>query len=193
MTTADSAAATPPGPAMSAMLARNWWALALRGVLAILFGLGALLLPLATIGALMLFFAAYMLADGVLGIVAGLRAAARHERWGLLVLEGLLGIAAGCAAFLLPGLSVVVFVLLLGAWSVASGVVLAAASWRLDAAHGRWWLLLAGVVSVLWGVLLAVFPVTGAVVLTWWLGGYAVAFGAALLVLAFRLRGRRAA
>lgn len=177
--------------AMSALLARNWWAVALRGVFAILFGLLALFSPIATIGALVLLFAAYMLVDGVFAMVAGVRAATRHERWGLLILEGIADLLAAAVALLLPGLTAVVFVVLLGVWSVFSGVLMAVAGFRLHGTHGRWWLVLAGVLSAVWGVLLYLSPVAGAVVLTWWLGGYALAFGALLLVLAFRLRGRR--
>lgn len=161
--------------------------------MAILFGLAAILLPLVTIETLVLLFAAYMLVDGVFSIIAGVRAAARHERWGLLILEGLLDLLAGVVALVLPGLSVLVFILVLGIWSVFSGIVMAVAAFRLEGTHGRGWLFLAGLVSVIWGVLLYLSPITGAIVLTWWLGGYALAFGALLLLLGLRLRRRRAA
>ncbi len=110
-----------PMDAMSAALARNWWALALRGIFGILFGLTAVFLPAVTIGSLVLLFAAYMLVDGVFAIVAGVRAAARHERWGLLVFEGMVDLLAGVAALLVPGLTVLVMVTLLGIWAVISG------------------------------------------------------------------------
>lgn len=177
---------------MSAMLARNWWAMALRGAFAILFGLAALILPFTTLASLVLLFAAYMLADGVFAIVAGVRAAARHERWGLLILEGAVNLAAGVAALLVPGLTVLVVVTLLGIWSVITGALMLAAAWRLHGGHGRWLLALSGLVSLVWGVLLWTAPNAGALVLTWWLGGYALVFGALLLVLAFNLRSRRA-
>lgn len=180
-----------PSDAMSAVLVRNWWAVALRGVFAILFGLAALFLPLATIQALVLLFAAYMLVDGVFAIVAGVRAATRHERWGLLAFEGIVDLLAGAAALLLPGVTVLAFITLLGIWAVLSGVLMAVAAFRLHGTHGRGWLAFAGVLSVLWGVLLFVSPFAGAIVLTWWLGGYALVFGVMLLILAFRLRGRR--
>lgn len=185
---------TPAGPdaaAMRALLAANWWAVALRGASAVLFGLIALLLPGATVAALVLLFAAYMLADGVLAIVSAVRAARRHERWGLLVLEGVTDIVAGLLAFAWPAITVVVFVLLLAAWAVVSGAFMLAAAFRLDAAHGRWWMALGGVASIVWGALLFLAPVAGALVLTWWLGAYSVVFGVLLLVLAFRLRARR--
>jgi uncharacterized membrane protein HdeD (DUF308 family) len=176
---------------MCALLAQNWWAMALRGVFAILFGLVALFVTGPTILSLVLFFSAYMLVDGVFGIVAAVRAARQGERWGLLVLEGLANIAVGAIAFLMPGLTVIAFVLLLAAWSLVSGGLMLAAAFRLSKEHGRWWLALAGVVSIVFGVSLVIAPVIGAVVLTWWLGAYALAFGIALLVLAFRLRARK--
>ena len=177
--------------AMSALLAQNWWAVALRGVFAILFGLVALFVPGATILSLVLFFSAYMLVDGVLGIVAAVKAAGRHQRWGLFVLEGILNIATGVVAFVWPGLTAVVFVLMLAAWSLLTGVLMVVAAFRLNPAFGRGWLVFSGIVSVLFGIALVIAPVVGLVVLTWWLGAYAVAFGVALLVLAFKLRGRK--
>jgi uncharacterized membrane protein HdeD (DUF308 family) len=176
---------------MCALLAQNWWAVALRGVFAILFGLIALLVPGATILSLVLFFSAYMLVDGLFGIVAAVRAARQGERWGLLILEGVLNIAFGVIAFLMPGLTVIAFVLLLAAWSLVSGGLMLGAAFRLSKEHGRGWLALGGIVSIVFGVLLAIAPVIGAVVLTWWLGAYAFAFGIALLVLAVRLRARK--
>ena len=199
--TSDFSATSPglPSPrsarveAMTAVLAQNWWAIALRGVLAIVFGVMAFILPTATILSLVLVFSVYMLIDGVIGIISAIRAAGRHERWGFLVLEGVANIALGIAVFLWPGLTVIVFVLLVAAWAIVTGILMIAAAFRLDGAHGRWWLLLSGVVSAIFGVLLVLGPVIGAVVLTWWFGAYALIFGATLLVLAFRLRQRQTA
>lgn len=176
--------------AMSVALARNWWAVALRGAVGILFGLAALILPFATLQALVLVFAFYMLVDGVFAIMAGLRAAARHERWGLLIFEGVANLLAGIVALLVPGLTVLVFVSLLGLWAVVSGGLMLAAGFRLHAAHGRWLLALSGLLSLAWGVMLYLSPISGALVLTWWLGGYTLLFGVVLLVLALRLRGQ---
>lgn len=178
---------------MSAALARNWWAVALRGVFAILFGIIALVLPVVTIAALVLLFAAYMVADGIFAIVAAVRAARQHERWGWLVLEGIADLAAGAIAFLWPLITVVAFIYLMAAWAIVSGAMLTAAAFRLNLPHGRGWMLFGGVVSLIWGVLLLIWPLTGAVVLTWWMAGYALFFGVALLVLAFKLRARRRA
>jgi len=173
---------------MSARLARNWWAIALRGVFALLFGLVALLMPVTTLAALALLFAAYMAADGILAIIAALRAARRHERWGWLVFEGIADLIAGAVAFFWPLLTVLAFVLLMGAWAIVSGALLTAAAFRLHALHGRWLMLLGGAISLLWGVLVILWPLAGAVALTWWMAAYALLFGIALLVLAARLR-----
>jgi uncharacterized membrane protein HdeD (DUF308 family) len=176
--------------AMSAVLARNWWALAIRGVLGIAVGLIAFVLPAATMLALVLVFAAYMLVDGVFAIMAAVRAAREHDRWGLLVLEGVADIVAGGIAVVWPGITVLAFVLLVAAWAIVSGGLVLVAGFRLNIEHGRWWLVLAGVVSVAYGVLLVIAPMIGALVLTWWFGAYALVFGVALLVLSFRLRAR---
>ncbi len=177
--------------AMAAGLAQNWWAVALRGVLAILFGLIALLMPGPTLAALVLLFAAYMIVDGVLAIVSGVRAARHHERWGWLIFEGIADLIAAAIAFAWPLATIFAFVVLLAAWAIVSGVLLWTAAFQLSVPRGRWLMALAGAVSALWGFLLLVWPFTGAIVLTWWMGAYALVFGVAQLVLAFRLRRLR--
>lgn len=177
--------------AMSVVLAQNWWAVALRGVFAILFGLIALFMPGATMLSLVLFFAAYMLVDGVFGIVAAVKAASDNQRWGLLVLEGIVDIAVGVIAFLWPGLTVLFFVTLMGFWSLITGVLMIVAAFKLNPEYGRGWMIFSGVVSVLFGIALLIGPLIGAVVLTWWLGAYALVFGSTLLVLGFKLKSRK--
>jgi uncharacterized membrane protein HdeD (DUF308 family) len=164
---------------------------ALRGALAILFGLIALFLPGITLLSLVLVFAAYLLADGVLAIISAIRAARRNERWTLLAAEGAVNIIAGVLAALWPGITVVAFALLIGAWAIVSGSLMFAAAFRLNAEDGRVWLGLGGLLSLLFGVLLVLAPLVGAVVLTWWLGFFAIAFGVVLLALAYRLWSHR--
>ncbi len=174
--------------AMSARLACNWWAIALRGVFAILFGIAALVMPVVTLAALVWLFAAYMVADGLLAIIAAVGAARRHERWGWLVCEGIADLIAGAIAFFWPLITIFVFVFLMGFWAIVTGALLTAAAFRLHVAHGRWLMLLGGIVSLVWGVLLIFWPLAGALVLIWWIAAYALFFGIALLALAFRLR-----
>ncbi|MFZ3210314.1 MAG: HdeD family acid-resistance protein [Terriglobales bacterium] len=181
----------PPGyELMIAVLAKNWWAIGMRGALGILFGLIALFLPGATMLSLVLVFAAYAFADGVFGIVSAVRAARAQERWGYLLLEGLVNIAVAAVAVLWPGITVVAFVFLVAFWAILTGVLELMAAFRLDVIDGRGWLIFGGVVSVLYGALLIVTPMIGAVVLTWWLGAYALVFGVSLVVLAFKLHAR---
>jgi uncharacterized membrane protein HdeD (DUF308 family) len=187
----------PGGPRlseqMSALLARNWWALLLRGLIGVVLGVMTLLMPAVSLASLVLLFAIYMIVDGVLGIVAAVRAARRQERWGWLILEGIFDIGAGIVALLWPGITVLVFVILVAAWAIVSGASMAIAAFRLDRRGARWLMALAGVLSVIWGVLLAIWPISGALVLTLWIGAYALVFGITLIVLAFRLRSRRPA
>jgi uncharacterized membrane protein HdeD (DUF308 family) len=187
----------PSGPRlseeMSALLARNWWALLLRGLIGVVLGALTLLMPAVSLASLVLLFAIYMIVDGVLGIVAAVRAARRQERWGWLILEGVFDIGAGIVALLWPGITVLVFVILVAAWAIVSGASMAIAAFRLDRRGARWLMALAGVLSVIWGVLLAIWPISGALVLTLWIGAYALVFGITLIVLAFRLRSRRPA
>ena len=177
--------------AMSAVLAQNWWLIALRGVFGVLFGILAFTSPGAVMITLALFFAAYLIVDGVAGIVAAVRAARANERWGLLLAEGALNIVMGVVAAVLPVTAVFAFVIITAAWALISGGLMIAAAFKLHESHGRWWLAIGGVISVIWGVLLVLSPVIGAVVLTWWLGAYAFVFGMALIVLAFRLKARK--
>jgi uncharacterized membrane protein HdeD (DUF308 family) len=149
------------------------------------------LVPAAAILALILLFSAYMLVDGVLAIVSGIKAAQNDQRWGLLILEGIVDIAAGVVAFLWPAITAVAFVILIAVWAIISGALMLAAAFSLKLDHGRWWLALGGIASVIFGVVLLIAPVVGAVVLTWWLGAYAVVFGVFLLVLAFKLHGKK--
>lgn len=177
--------------AHTASLARNWWAVLLRGIATLLFGAIAVFMPGVTLASLVLVFGIYMLVDGVLTIIAAVRAATRQERWGLLVLEGLADLVAGAAAVALPTLALLTFVVLAAGWAVVSGVLMLVAALRHGGEHSRLWLAVGGVASIAWGVLLALFPAAGLVVMTWWLGAYALIFGASLVALAVALRARR--
>ena len=172
-------------------LVKNWWLFTLRGILGIIFGLLALIFPGPTMLSLVLLFSAYMLVDGVAAIISAVRAIRRKEdRWGILIFEGLLNIATGIAAFLWPGLTVIAFVWLIAAWAIVTGALMTAAGSRLNIDHGRWWLVLGGLLSLAYGVLLIIAPLIGAVVLTWWIGVYALVFGIALVIFSFKLRSR---
>ena len=175
---------------MNAALARNWGWVLLRGALGVVIGIIALVQPLATIGALVLLFAVYSTADGFVAIVSAIRAARADERWGWLLFQGVISLAAGAAALLMPVIAVTVFLFLLAFWAMFGGFALIFAAFRLKLDHGRWWLVLGGALSFLWGVLLLVQPVVGALVLTMWFGTYTLAFGVLFIILGFTLRRR---
>ena len=177
--------------ALNTNLTRNWWIVALRGLLAIVFGIIAFAWPEITMLSLVLVFAGYSIVDGTLGILLAIRGARRGERWGLLMLTGLLSITAGVMAAVWPGLTVIAFVLIMAFWAVFTGAVVTAVAFDMRVDHGRWWLGLAGLTSIVYGVLLVVAPLLGAVVLTWWVGAHALVLGVTLLILAFKLRMRR--
>jgi uncharacterized membrane protein HdeD (DUF308 family) len=177
--------------AKNAVLADNWWALALRGLFAIVFGIIAFAMPAAAMLALVLIFGAYSIADGIFNIVLAVRGARSHERWGLLLINGLLGIAIGIAAAIWPGITVLAFVFMVAAWALLSGGLMLGAALGLKISHGRWFLVFGALVSLLYGFLLFASPLIGALVLTWWVGAYSLVLGVTLIVLAFRLRTNR--
>lgn len=180
----------PDRDAMNATLARHWWAIMLRGAIAVLFGVIALAAPGAVLLSLAFLFGIYLMIDGIIGLVASVRAVAAHGHWGALLAEAVLNMLMGLIALFIPGAAVLAFVLLMAAWALISGGLMLAVAMKLHASHGRWWLVLGGVVSLIWGVLLVAAPLMGAVVLAWWLGVYAIVFGVGLLGCGWRLRGR---
>jgi len=174
---------------MLSLLALNWWAVALRGAFGIVFGVLAIAMPGITLGALILLFGIYAVADGIFAIVSGVRAARRNERWGALIVEGIADIVVGVIAVFLPQTAAIAFVYLFALWAVVTGIIEIAAAIRLRREiEGEWLLGLAGVLSVLLGLYVAAFPGLGLLGLIWTVGAYAIVFGVALLVLAFRLR-----
>jgi uncharacterized membrane protein HdeD (DUF308 family) len=172
------------------VLARNWWALALRGLAAILFGVLAFAWPGITLFVLVLFFGAYMLVDGIFAIVAAVRAAGEEDRWWLLLIEGILGVLAGLVAFFWPGLTALALLYFIAAWAIVTGIMEIVAAIRLrQEIEGEWALGLSGLLSVIFGILLVVLPApAGLLSLVWLVGAYAVATGVLLLILAFRVR-----
>lgn len=169
-------------------LMRNWWALALRGPAALIFGVLAFLWPGITLTVLIWIFAAYMLVDGVLAVIAGLRAAQLGARWWPLAIEGGLDLAAGAIAFLWPRIALLTFIYIAAVWAILSGAALLAAALRLRRTQGEALFLVSGLLSLAWGIVVLFWPIAGELALAWWIGAYAVLFGAAMLAVALRLR-----
>lgn len=167
-------------------LAQSWWAVALRGVAAITFGIITFFAPGISFAALVLLFAVYAFADGILGIVTAFSDVPR--RW-LFLLEGLVGIAAGVVTLIWPGITVLALLYLIAAWALLTGVIEIAAAIRLrKVITGEWLLALTGIFSLAVGVLLFLFPGPGALALVIWIGAYALVFGVLLVALGLRLR-----
>ena len=173
---------------MAAILIGNWWALALRGVAAILFAIVAIFWPGMTAVVLVLWFGAYAFVDGVFALVAGLRAARHHGRSGPLLIEGILNILIGVICFIWPASALVALVYLIALWAIITGVAMVAGGIALVRLSGELLLVVGGLLSILLGIALFVQPAVGVVALSWWLGAYALLFGIMLLSAAFRIR-----
>jgi uncharacterized membrane protein HdeD (DUF308 family) len=171
------------------ILGKSWWALTLRGVAAIIFGILAIALPGVTLLVLVTLFGAYAFVDGIFSLIAAFRAAEHHLHWMALVAEGVLGILVGIITFFHPALTATVFVIFIAVWAVITGVLELVAAVRLRREiAGEILLVLSGIVSVVFGVLLFIAPLRGALAVVWILGIYALIFGALMVGLSLRLR-----
>jgi uncharacterized membrane protein HdeD (DUF308 family) len=170
------------------VLARNWWLLLLRGIIAIIFGVLTFAWPGITLLTLIIFYGAYALIDGIFSIGAAFRGGNAASRWWL-ILIGILGIAAGLFTFMWPGLTALVLATLIGFWSLIHGIfeIVGAIKIRKQI-DNEWWLVLSGVLSVLFGLLMLFRPGAGALALVWVIGAYAIIFGILLVAFAFRLK-----
>ena len=179
-------------PPMLPTASGSWWALAVRGVAAVLFGLAALIWPGLTLAVLIILYGAYALVDGVFAIVAGLRAGSGTRRW-LLLAEGALGILTGLIAIFWPGVSAVVLLYIIAFWAIFGGLlrIVGAVLLRREI-DNEWTMALSGVLWVLLGIVLFALPGAGLLTLAWLIGIFALGAGITLLALAFRVRGRNA-
>ncbi len=171
------------------ILTRNWWILALRGLFALLFGIMALIWPDVTLDVLVMLFGAYLLVDGAFTIVALVTQRGGATNWVIPLLEGILGIVAGIATFVWPGLTQIVLLYLIAAWAIVTGIleIIAAVQLRREI-EGEFLLGLVGALSLIFGVLLIVWPGPGALAVVWMIGIYAILFGILLIALGLRLR-----
>jgi uncharacterized membrane protein HdeD (DUF308 family) len=171
------------------LLARYWWLLALRGLAGVLFGILAFIWPGITLFVLVCLFGAYALVNGVLSLILAWKAPKGFPQTGSLILGGILGIAAGLITFFMPGITALGLVIVIAAWAIVVGVMEIVAAIKLRKVISNEWLwILAGTLSVVFGILLLLQPAVGAVVLVWWIGAFALAFGILFLILAFRLK-----
>ena len=170
-------------------LSSNWWALALRGAVSILLCLLAFTMPGLTIAALVVIIGVYMFVDGVLAIMAAIRGVREHDRWGWMLLEGIVSIFAAVVVFFVPSTGAVALIWLIAAWAIVTGALEIGAAIRLrKLIEGEWTLLLAGVLSVVLGFFIGSRPGIGLALLATWIGLYALFSGVVTLLLAFRVR-----
>jgi len=170
-------------------LSHNWWALAIRGIAAIILGILAFMVPALTLKVLVLLFGAYALVDGVFAIVASMYASGQTKRWWTLLIEGILSLAVGAVTLFLPGLTALILIYVIAWWAIITGAFELVTALRLrKEISGEWLMALSGAASIIFGVLLVFYPKSGAKVIIWLIGIYAIVFGALLLMLGFRLR-----
>lgn len=174
---------------MLTILGKNWWLVLLRGIAAVVFGLTALLIPRLTLLFLVILFGVYLLLDGILAVITGIRNRRHTAQWWVLLLEGLLGLGFGIAVLIWPNLSVLVLVYLAAAWAILTGILelITAIGLRKELLN-EWMLGLTGILSLVLGVILFLQPASGIVAVSWLIGLYALLFGALLIILSFKLR-----
>jgi uncharacterized membrane protein HdeD (DUF308 family) len=168
---------------------RSWWAIALRGVAAVLFGVITLLKPHLTLLALIVMFAAFAITNGLFAMWSAVVNRHGEPRWLMLLLSGVLSVAIGILTLVTPTVTAIVLLYLIAGWAIATGIGEIAAAIRLrKVISGEWLLIVAGALSIAFGLLLALSPRAGALAVALWIGAYALAFGALLIALALRLR-----
>jgi uncharacterized membrane protein HdeD (DUF308 family) len=168
-----------------------WWMVLLRGILAVLLGLFALFAPASALLALVLVFGAYAIVDGVVALVAGVRHRRSEKHWIWHIVVGIVSIIAGIIAFAWPGVTVLAILFVIAFWSIAGGIaeIVQSFAMRRQGSSSWGWMLAAGVLGVLFGVLLIAWPGAGLLTLLWLLAVYAIVVGVILVVVAVRLRG----
>jgi uncharacterized membrane protein HdeD (DUF308 family) len=176
---------------VSAALRGLWWMVLLRGILAILFGLFALFAPGTALLALVFVFGAYAILDGATALALGIRHRRADPHWVWHVVQGVVSVLAGIIAFVWPGVTVLAILFVIAFWSIVGGIaeIVESFTMRKRGGDGWGWMLAAGIVSVLFGIVLLASPGAALVTLLWLVGVYAIVFGVIIIVWAIRLRG----
>jgi uncharacterized membrane protein HdeD (DUF308 family) len=170
-------------------LARNWWALLIRGIAAVIFGILALIWPGATWVAIGILFGAYAFIDGVFAIVSTVRAAEAHERWWPFLIEGIIGLVIAGITFYDVGITILALYFTIAVWALLTGILEIVAAIQLrKVIQNEVWLIIGGILSILFAVLMWWHPIAGAVAIAWIIGIYAIVFGIMMIGFSLRLR-----
>jgi uncharacterized membrane protein HdeD (DUF308 family) len=179
---------------MLGVLARNWWALLIRGIAAVIFGLLAFFWPGATGFALVLLFGAYAFIDGIFALVSAVRAAQAHERWFAFLAEGIVGLVIAALVVFYPGLAGLSIYFAIAIWAILTGILEIVAAFQLRALmKNEWMLVLGGILSIVFGVLLFYNPLVGIITVIYLIGFYAILFGIIMIAFSFRLKSHATA
>jgi len=174
---------------VGSILSRNWWLMLLRGIAAIVFGVLIFAKPQISLQVLVYLFGVYVLVEGILGIAVAVQARGELDSWGVLFLWGLFGVAVGVLTFVKPEITALALLFYIALWAIATGVLEIAAAIRLrELIKNEWLLILAGLVSVAFGVLLIARPEAGVLAVLALIGVYAIVFGVLLVTFAFKIR-----
>jgi uncharacterized membrane protein HdeD (DUF308 family) len=177
------------GDALQELLERRWWLIALRGLAGIIFGIICFASPAVAGLSLVLLFAVFSVVDGAFGLGAAVGQARQGARWVWLAVEAVASIVIGVLMLTMPGFALTFLFIFIAVKALLGGILLMLAALKLDAAHGRGLLLGAGLISLLFGIVLILAPLTGAKILIWWIGAWSLLFGVLLVGLGFKLRG----
>lgn len=174
---------------MIATMKQNWWLPVVRGVFAILFGAIALFMPGLALTALVVVFGIYALLDGAIAVYNAFQNRKRYEHWWINLIEGVIGVIAGIIALIMPVLAGITLLLVMGFWAIATGVMQVYLAFRLrKEIDNEVYLGIAGILSILFGLFVILFPLGGALAIAWLIGIYSILFGAFMIALGLRLR-----
>ena len=171
------------------LMARNWWAVLIRGLISIIFGVMVLVWPGLALTSLIWVLAAYIFVDGIYAIISAFSHRDHYRHWWLTLIEGLIGVVAGVLAFLYPGITELTLLYVIAFWAIFTGIMEIIAAWRLrQEIKGELLLGLSGLASLIFGVLVLLQPAAGVLAILTIIGVYSIVFGILLVMLAFRLR-----
>ena len=170
-------------------LKRHWWVPVLRGIAAVLFGIMAFVYPGLTVAVLVLLFGAWILVDGVFRVIGAIGHRASDKEWGFDLIIGIMGIIIGFLTFHAPRITALALIIYIAAWALMIGATEIALAIKLRREiKGEWFLILMGLLSIAFAVMLLWNPLPGALALVWLIGSYAIAFGILAVIFGFRLR-----